>query len=286
MFEGARQREYPLPPLPDFCLGGLFTQATKKMGYHPFPGAAGILSRDFDGRSACTFCGWCCSYGCHIDAKTSTLVSTIPKAVATGNFDLRPLSRVVKLNTDDKGNVKSVTYVDAGGVTQEQEASAFVLASYTYENVRLMLVSKSDLFPNGLSNNAGMVGKYYFGHGNWSVNGIFSQGLNLFCGPQGQAVNIDDFNADNFDHKGLGFIRGTYICARNQLTPISGGGNLPPGTPRWGAAYKDFIRKNFNHIGGLGSAGSAEVLPYDGNFLDLDPDVKDDIGHARHQNHV
>ena len=49
VFEGARQREYPLPPLPDFCLGSLFTQATKKMGYHPFPGAAGIISATMTG---------------------------------------------------------------------------------------------------------------------------------------------------------------------------------------------------------------------------------------------
>ena len=104
-FEGPREREYPLPPLPDFCLGGLFDQAAKKKGYHPFPGAAGIVSQSYDGRPGCTFCGWCCSFGCHIDAKSSTHVSTIPRAVATGNFDLLPLSRVVKLNTDDKGNV-------------------------------------------------------------------------------------------------------------------------------------------------------------------------------------
>ena len=140
------------------------------------------------------------------------------------------------------------------------------------------MLSASALFPDGLSNNAGMVGKYYFGHGNWSVNGIFPSKLNLFCGPQGQAVNIDDFNADNFDHTGLGFIRGTYICARNQLLPIAGSGNLPPGTPTWGSQYKEFLRQNFNHIGGLGSAGSAEVLPYEANFLDLDPDVKVPLG--------
>ena len=278
IFEGPRQREYPMPPLPAGCLAGLFEQAAKRKGYHPFVGAAGILSQTYDGRPGCTYCGWCCGYGCHIDAKASTHVSTIPKALATGNFDLRPLSRVVKFNVDDKGNVKSVTYLDAGGTAVDLEARAFVLSSYTYENVRLLLLSTSTLFPKGLSNNAGMVGRYYFPHGNWSVNGIFPQKLNLFTGPVGQATNIDDFNADNFDHTGLGFIRGTYIAARNQLTPIGGAGALPPGTPTWGAAYKDFVRKNFNHIGSLGASGSAEVLPYDANYLDLDPDVKDDLG--------
>jgi len=277
-FEGPRQRDYPLPPLPDFCMGGLFEYAAGNKGYHPFPGGVSILSQSYDGRPGCTFCGWCCSFGCHIDAKSSTHVSTIPKAVATGNFDLRPLSRVLHLNAGANGNVESVTYLDGDGTIQQQQADVFILASYTYENVRLLLMSQSQMFPNGLANNNGMVGKYYFGHGHWGVNGIFPQKLNLFCGPQGQSINIDDFNADNFDHTGLGFIRGTYICARNQLLPIAGSGILPPGTPSWGSQYKDFLRQNFNHIGGLSSAGSAEVLPYEANFLDLDPEVKDDLG--------
>lgn len=278
VFEGPRQREYPLPPLPDFCLGGLFTQAARRLGYHPFPGPAAIISRSYDGRPGCTFCGWCCSFGCHIDAKSSTHVSTIPKALATGNFDLRPLSRVMRLNVDDKGDVKSVTYLDAAGAIQEQEARLFILAAYTYENVRLLLTSTSDLFPRGLSNNAGMVGKYYFSQANWDVNGIFPQKLNLFAGPLAQAVDIDDFNADNFDHSGLGFIRGTHVCARNQLLPIQGSRVLPPGTPAWGQEYKDFIRQNFNRMSGINSAGSGEVLPYDANYLDLDPEVKDPLG--------
>ncbi len=276
--EGPRQREYPMPPLPTACQGGLFAAAAKKLGYHPFPGPTGINSQAYDNRPGCTFCGWCCGYGCHIDAKASTLVTGIPKAMATGNLDLRPLSRVVKLNTDDKGNVVSVTYLDAGGTSQEVQARLFILSTYTYENVRLLLLSTSNLFPKGLSNNGGMVGKYYFHHGNWSVNGIFKQGLNLYTGPLGLAEVIDDFNADNFDHAGLGFLRGTYTCVRNQLTPIGGAGNLPPGTPAWGSGYKDFVRANFNHIGSISSGGSAEVLPYDGNFLDLDPEVKDSIG--------
>ncbi len=277
-FEGPRQREFPMPPLPAPCVGGLFEQAAKNKGYHPFPQPSGILSQNYDGRPGCTFCGWCCSFGCHIDAKASTHVSTVPKALATGNLDLRPLSRVMKLNIDDKGNIKSVSYLDAGGVAQEQEADVFVLSSYTYENVRLLLLSTSDMFPNGLANNAGMVGKYYFGHGSWTVNGILPQNLNRYCGPQTQGSVVDDFNADNFDHTGLGFIRGTYMFCGNQLLPIGGASALPPGTPTWGAQYKDFIRKNFNHIGAISAGGSAEVLPYDNNYLDLDPDVKDSMG--------
>jgi len=216
--------------------------AARKKGYKPFPGPVAIISQNFDGRPACTYCGWCCGFGCPIDAKTSTLVSTIPKALSTGNFDLRPLSRVTKLNVDDAGMVKSVTYLDARGATQEQDADIFILSSYTYENVRLPLLSTSNLFPRGLANNNGMVGKYYFGHGNWAVNGIVPQKLNRYSGPQGQGIAIDDFNADNFSHTGLGFIRGTYLYSSNQWQPLRDTAVLPPDVPTRGAGYKDSLR--------------------------------------------
>ena len=58
---------------------------------------------------------------------------------------------------------RGVTYVK-GGDEYFQPAEVVLLASYTYENVRLLLLSKSKAFPNGLSNNHGQVGRHYFSH--------------------------------------------------------------------------------------------------------------------------
>ncbi len=82
---------------------------------------------------------------------------------------------------------------------------------------------------------------------------------------------------DNFDHTGLGFIRGAIAnVASSEATPIARSGPLPPGQKGWGAAYKNFIHDSALSMTSLST--QLEVLPYDANFLDLDPDKKDEIG--------
>ena len=99
-------------------------------------------------------------------------------------------------------------------------------------------------------------------------------------GPSAQKHTIDDFNADNFDHKDLGFIRGAQISIG---TPTLEGGPIsatyiapPPGTPRWGAAYRDFLARNYARHGAM--VGQTENLPYPDQTIDLDPHVRDAWG--------
>jgi gluconate 2-dehydrogenase alpha chain len=88
---------------------------------------------------------------------------------------------------------------------------------------------------------------------------------------------MDDFNGDNFDHTGLGFIRGAIAnVAMGEATPIQRSSLLPPGTKGWGADYKRFIHESSLDIASFST--QLEVLAYEGNFLDLDPTKKDDIG--------
>ena len=57
------------------------------------------------------------------------------------------------------GLAKSVIYLDADGVTQEQPARVIVSSCTAVESARLLLNSKSGRFPNGLANDNGLVGK-------------------------------------------------------------------------------------------------------------------------------
>ena len=93
-----------------------------------------------------------------------------------------------------------------------EPAKVVLLASYTYENVRMMLLSKSKAFPNGLANNHDQVGKHYIGHwANREVTGLFPVDLNIWYGANAQGVVVNNWAEDNFDHSGLGFIRGAQI---------------------------------------------------------------------------
>jgi gluconate 2-dehydrogenase alpha chain len=95
-----------------------------------------------------------------VNAKNSTAVSTIPKAMETRRLQVITQAIATSVGVDEKsGRVRGVTYVK-GGQEYFQPAEVVLLASYTYENVRLLLLSKSKAYPNGLSNNGGQVSRH------------------------------------------------------------------------------------------------------------------------------
>jgi gluconate 2-dehydrogenase alpha chain len=276
-FEAHRSRGYPLPPLRSFGYGEMAARTFRDMGYHPFPQPAAILSHAYHDRPGCTYCGFCSGFGCWNNSKSSTLVSAIQEAEKTGRLTIRANSRVIRITSDRGGNATGVEYLDPSGSVVFQPARFVILSSFVYENTRLLLLSRGDAFPHGLSNNHGQVGRYYMSHSYVGVNGLFpGRRLNLFNGATGQAVCIDDLDADNFDHSGLGFIQGSVIFAGNGNLPIAASGSLAPGVPAWGSAYKAWLHTNANSVGGI--FAQQETLPYDANFLDLDPHVKDPAG--------
>ena len=158
-----------------------------------------------------------------------------------------------------------------------QPARAVVLTAHTYENTRLLLLSRSKAFPDGLANNAGQVGRNAMSHLFIGMDGLFpGRKLNRFGGTWPQCTSIDDLNADNFDHTGLGFVGGGIINAVPEAKPIGTALSTPPSVPRWGSAWKDWLAANGNSVGRL--VATVESLPYEDSFLDLDPAVCDRIG--------
>ena len=87
-------------------------------------------------------------------------MSTIPKAQATGRLNVVTRAHVTTIDVDNDARVSGVTYVK-DGETYFQPADVILLASYTYENVRTLLLSTSKSYPNALANNHGQVGKHY-----------------------------------------------------------------------------------------------------------------------------
>jgi gluconate 2-dehydrogenase alpha chain len=185
------------------------------------------------------------------------------------------------VNSDNSGKVTGVSYYGPGGSDNRVEADVVILTTFIYDNVRLLLLSKTDSHPNGLANSSGEVGKHLMAHMMPNVFVKFDDRfVNNFMGPSAQKHTIDDFNADNFDHGGLGFIRGAQISIG---TPNLEGGPIsattifpPPGVPRWGAAYRDFFSKAYARHGAM--VAQTENLPYADQTIDLDPNVRDMFG--------
>ena len=277
IFEGARKREFPMPPLRSTDFLDKMAAAARTLGWHPFPGPASINSTPYQKRSACLYHGFCNRGGCHVDAKNTTSVTTIPKAQATGRLKVVTRAHVTRLEVGTDGHVTGVTYVTDG---QEyfQPAKVVLLASYVYENVRLLLLSSSKAYPKGLSNNHGQVGRHYFSHNTLSlVTALFPANLNNWYGLPAQGVAVDNWADDNFDHSGADFIGGGNLWVYSDRRPISAGTMSTFGKTRsWGSAWKAFIKENADRTNT--AYLQKTTLPYEDNSLDLDPVVKDPLG--------
>ena len=278
VFEGPRTRGYPMPPLRGCGFTDVMAAAARALGWHPFPGPAAINSQRYQNRSACMYHGFCNRGGCHVDAKNSTAITTIPKAQATGRLKVVTRACVTGVDVDANGRVTGVTYL-VDGVEFIQPAKVVLVAGYTYENVRLLLLSKSKAFPNGLSNNHGQVGRHYFSHNQTAgVSALFPWKTNSWYGLPAQGVAVDDWADDNFNHTDLDFIGGGNLWVYSDRRPIAAAGMSTFGRTKksWGAEWKAFIAQNADRTNT--SYLQKTTLPHEENYLDLDPVVRDPLG--------
>lgn len=277
-FEGPRMRGYPMEPLRWTSFIERMADSAEDLGLDPFPGPAAINTRTFQGRSRCMYHGFCDRGGCHVDAKNSTAVTTIPRAEATGNLTVVPQAHVITIDVDRDGRVTGVTYLQ-GGEEFFQPARFVLLGSYTYENVRLLLRSTSRAYPTGLSNNHGQVGRHYLSHyKGGSVSALFPFDLKAWYGLPAQGVAVDNWADDNFDHSDLDFIGGGNLWVYSDRRPISAAlMNTFGRAPNWGLPWKKFIAKNADRSNTAYIQNT--TLPYESNYLDLDPAVTDPLGH-------
>ena len=276
-YEGPREREFPMPPLRWTGFHERLADAARALGWHPFPGPAAINTEPYGGRAGCGYHGYCNKGGCPLDAKNSPHLTTIPKGLATGNLRVVTRAHVTTIEVDAQGRATGVSY-RVGSQEYFQPARVVLLASYTYENVRLLLLSTSGAYPNGLSNNHGQVGRHYFSHHQGAgVSALFPFDLGSWYGLPAQGVAVDEWADDNFDHADLDFIGGGNLWAMSDNRPISAANSGTFGRSRgWGSDWKRWIHENADRSHGFYIQKT--TLPYEDNRLDLDPTVKDPLG--------
>ena len=272
-FVAPMSKEYPVPPVPLKSSGALFNVAAAKLGLSVVPGPLAIITQPYMGRTGCVNCGMCSGFGCHVRARSSSAVTVIPLAVETGNCEIRANSYVREISMDRGGRVTGVTYFNAAKQEVFQNAKAVVLSANAGESARLLLLSNSARFPNGLANSSGVVGKYLMLGGYAGASGLFEHPLNDYKGVVSGAGILDYVPSD----PNRGFYGGGRLTSRGYATPISYGlGGLSPGTPRWGAGYKQALRDQARHRMTVNCYTSQ--LPLETNRVDLDPNEKDEWG--------
>ena len=153
----------PMPPLPPTQEFSILEPAAKRLGLHPFQIPMCRNSVPYNGRGPCMRCRWCDGYICETDAKNGTHNTVIPIALNTGNCELRTECTVKEILTDERGRARGVAYFDGEGHLQEQLADIVIVSASATESARLLLNSKSRLFPNGLGNRYDQVGRHLAG---------------------------------------------------------------------------------------------------------------------------
>jgi gluconate 2-dehydrogenase alpha chain len=282
-FEGPRSADYPNPPLKQHVAGALFEKAARAEGANPFPYPAGNASRRYENPYGavlhpCTYCGFCERFGCGYLAKGDPLVCVYDVLAGHPNVEIRTESEVARIEKSADGRtVTGATYVDADGREWFQPADMVCLCSYALWNVHMLLVSGIGR-PYDPASREGVVGRNYAYQTIAACNVFFDDTIrtNPFMGAGALGTVVDDFNGDNFDHGGLGFVGGGYIaCSQTHGRPINYH-PTPDGTPRWGAEWKRAVRENYlRHAGVVVHGSSASTYE---NYLDLDPTYRDALG--------
>ncbi len=206
-------------------------------------------------------------FGCETNAKNGTHNTVIPRALASGHAVLRTRCVAKEILTDARGRATGVAYFDENDRLQEQPAGVVVVSCGATESARLLLLSRSRLFPNGIGNRHDWVGRNLTGHTYTGAVGFFDQVTYDDLGP-GVCISISDYN-----HGTPGIIGGGMLANDFIRTPIQVTDQQPAGTPSWGKAHKDFMRRFYRrHI--LVFGPTQDVPTWDGR-VQLDPKVTD-----------
>lgn len=261
-------RTHGIPGLPGNNNFKVMHAGATKLGYTDVhTGNMAINSRPRDDRTMCLQLGFCFQ-GCKSGAKWSTLYTELPKAEKTGHMDLRPESHVTRIEHDDTGKVTGVVYFDKTGTEQRQKARIVCVAGNSIETPRLLLLSASKLFKDGLANSSGQVGRNYMRHMTGSVYGMFKQPVHMYRGTTMAGIIRDEARHDTK----RGFVGGYEMETLSLGIPFMAAFLNPGG---WGAEFAEYM-DNYTRLAGMWLVG--EDMPRETNRVTLNTDVKDKWG--------
>ncbi len=257
-----------MPGLPGNNNYKVFEKGAKALGYKEVhTGRMAINSVEYDGRPACQQTGFCFQ-GCKWGAKWSAAYTDIPNGEATGNLEVREKCQAVRIEHDAAGKVTGVVYADETGALQRQAARVVCVAGNSFESPRLLLLSESSMFPDGLANSSGQVGRNYMRHMTGSVYAVFDKPVKMWRGTTMAGIVQDESRHD----PSRGFVGGYELETLALGLPFMAA-FLDPGA--WGREFTSAL-DHYNNMAGMWIVG--EDMPQETNRVTLNHDVKDRFG--------
>lgn len=256
------------PPLPANNNYKVFANGAERTGRHLYAtGPYATNAEPYDDRPGSVQDGFNFQ-GDKSGAKWSTNVREIPRALASGNLDLRPESQAVRITHGSDGRADAVEYLDADGNLHRQSARLVCVAGNSIETPRLLLMSDSGDYPNGLANGSDQVGRNYMRHLTGSAYARFEQPVRMYRGETMAGIIANE----SFHDAQRGFVGGYYL-ETVALGPAFLASFIEPGA--WGREFTQLLDA-YAHTAGLWIVG--EDMPQSGNRITLHPDVKDQWG--------
>ncbi len=268
---------YPNPPVPIGKVGMAAARGMDRLGWHWWPGANAIASRPHGALQACQRRGTC-MMGCPENAKATPSLTHWPGALASG-ARLVTGARVAEVPLDGRGRAIGAAYLDRDGVERLQRARVVLLAANAVGTARLLLLSTSARFPDGLANSSGLVGRRLMQHPYRTVTAVCQERLDSWEGPWGQNIYSLEFAET---HPGRDFVRGTKWMVMPHGGPVFAVAEFQDARGHEG--FEAIWGENFHRAAAevFGSAFTwgiqAEDLPEEHNRIVLDPEVCDSSG--------
>ena len=271
---GARHRSepFPLPAHPLSYGSQKLAAGAAKVGMNWGPNSRAALSRPYDGRPECNYCGNC-NRGCPRTDKGSVDVTFLRKAVASGFCEVRSGVTVTRIEAGENDRVKGVHLIDATGAEHFLPTPDLIVSCGAVETPRLLLNSANAQAPDGLANESGEVGKNFMETLFWTSTALYPEPLGSHRGLPADSISWD-FNAPDAIAGVVGGCRFNAGVWESEMNgPLAYAQRVVGG---WGAKHKQAMREVFGRALTVGSIG--ESLPNRGSFIDLDPEAKDDNG--------
>jgi choline dehydrogenase-like flavoprotein len=258
--------ERPCPPLSIRPAGEVLAKGFDKLGWHWWASDTAISSVPYDGRPADT--------GAYLRSPAGVDLTYWPKALRLG-ARLKTHCRVREILVDRSGRATGALYYDAQGGLQEQRARVVVMACNGLGTARLLLNSRSSLFPHGLANGTGLVGKNLMHHPVSMAMGLFDEWLGTDEGIRGSTMLSQEFYESDAKR---GFLRGYDMqVLGNGMAPLAAAlGGLLGQKVAWGGRHHQEFRERFGHA--VAISCMTDDLPEEHNRVTLDPVLTDSHG--------
>jgi choline dehydrogenase-like flavoprotein len=256
---------YPHAPHPVAGAAVKAWHGARNYGIEMRVGPVAITNGSFGNRPHCIYRGFCLE-GCKVNAKASPLITHFPDAVEHG-VEIRADSMVTRIELDEAGRARGVAYLK-DGEERFQRAEAVAVCGYAIETPRLLLNSACPGHPNGLGNNADLVGRFVMVQGASQTAARFPELLRMYKAPPPEVSSEQFYETE----ERRGFARGFSIQTISPM-PI-GWAEHVLAEGHWGQALREYMR-DYNHWTVLGVLG--ELLPQPENRVRL-ADAKDANG--------